>query len=167
MNKHSVFNLLQTAVNQYYCIFGDNVTLSHTLSLPIMWIQYFCCYICQYFMYLKPPNFSFILTLALSVQTCVFYCITAVLPMNIFLLFPRYFYFSTILYPLNFSTFICVRNLFLLFLKIVWLIIKLHAVILSALPRSNSIGFWLPKFLLKSRCQFYYCFFKGYIFSIL
>ena len=87
--------------------------------------------------------------------------------MNIFLLFSRYFYFSTILYPLNFSTFICVRNLFLLFLKIVWLIIKLHAVILSALPRSNSIGFWLPKFLLKSRCQFYYCVFKGYIFSIL
>ena len=68
-------------------------------------------------MYLKPPNFSFILILALSVYGCVFYCITVVLSMNIFLLFPRYFYFSTILYPLNFSTFICVGNLFLLFLK--------------------------------------------------
>ena len=43
----------------------------------------------------------------------------------------------------------------------------MHAIILSALPRSNSIGFWLPNFLLKLRCQFYYCFFKSYVFSIL
>ena len=117
-------------------------------------------------MYLKPPNFSIILTLALSVYACVFYCMTVVLPMNIFLLFPRYFYFSTILYPLNSSTFVLEISCFY-FCKIVWLIIKSHAIILSELPRSNSIGFWLPKFLLKLRCQFYYCFFKGYVFSIL